>query len=324
METKHLLMLEGARKVVEVCGGAQPSEQVLIVADYDTTEMGMPLLSAIHNAKAEPVMAVMPPRKTDGLQPPEPVAAAMKRADLFICLVSKSITHTSAVKNAVQGGSRGLMLTQFTPDMLMEGGIDADFSSLAPAAEKMAETLQQGSSLTVTSSAGTDFSADIGGRPGNALTCMVQPGEFSPLPNVEANVSPVEGTAEGRLVFDGSIPYADIGIISDPVTCRVERGEITGISGGKQADQLRGALAGMNDPAVYNIAEVGVGLNPCCRLKGLMLEDEGVYGSVHIGIGTSITLGGRVKAACHYDLIMLAPTLRVDGVPVLQDGQLIL
>ena len=54
-----------------------------------------------------------------------------------------------------------------------------------------------------------------------------------------------------------------------------------------------------------------------------MLEDEGVRGSVHIGIGTSITLGGTVKAACHYDLIMTEATVTADGVTLLKDGKVL-
>jgi leucyl aminopeptidase (aminopeptidase T) len=57
---------------------------------------------------------------------------------------------------------------------------------------------------------------------------------------------------------------------------------------------------------------------------GFMLEDEGVYGSLHIGIGTNITLGGTIKAACHYDLIMRGATVIADGKVVLWDGQLAL
>ena len=45
-----------------------------------------------------------------------------------------------------------------------------------------------------------------------------------------------------------------------------------------------------HDPQVYNAAVLGVGLNPKCIMQGIMLEDEGVYGSVHIGIGTNISL----------------------------------
>ena len=43
-----------------------------------------------------------------------------------------------------------------------------------------------------------------------------------------------------------------------------------------------------------------------------MLEEEGVYGSVHIGIGANITLGGHVKAAIHCDLLMWEATIQLD------------
>lgn len=53
---------------------------------------------------------------------------------------------------------------------------------------------------------------------------------------------------------------------------------------------LKRDLEAKNDPNDYNIAEMGVGFNPQCRFMGFMLEDEGVFGSAHIGMGTSITL----------------------------------
>lgn len=91
--------------------------------------------------------------------------------------------------------------------------------------------------------------------------------------------------------------------------------------GGGQAMRLRENLLARNDPQVFNAAEMGVGLNPQCSFMGFMLEDEGVAGSVHIGIGTSITLGGTVKAACHYDLIMTGASIEADGRVLLRNGQ---
>ena len=76
---------------------------------------------------------------------------------------------------------------------------------------------------------------------------------------------------------------------------------------------MRRNLESQNDPNVYNIAELGIGLNPMCRMCGIMLEDEGVQGTAHIGIGTSITLGGTRKTPIHYDLIMWNPTVTVDN-----------
>jgi leucyl aminopeptidase (aminopeptidase T) len=53
-----------------------------------------------------------------------------------------------------------------------------------------------------------------------------------------------------------------------------------------------------------------------------MLNDEGVYGSMHIGIGTSSNLGGGVKAPTHFDLVMYHPTLELDGKVILKEGHL--
>lgn len=160
----------------------------------------------------------------------------------------------------------------------------------------------------------------IGAEP--ILTYLVKPGQFSPVPTVEANVPPVEGSAGGRLVVDASIPYIGIGVLNEPMDVRVANGTIQSIEGGKQADILTDNLDSFDDPLVYNIAEVGLGLNPYSRLTGCMLDGEGVLKTLHIGIGTNITLGGHVKASCHYDLLMWNPTVSIDGVVVVEEGEL--
>jgi leucyl aminopeptidase (aminopeptidase T) len=150
----------------------------------------------------------------------------------------------------------------------------------------------------------------------------VERGEFSTVPTIEANFSPLEGTAEGILVADASIPYLGIGVLKEPVKCLVEKGFIARIEGGYQADILKTDLESRKDPNSYNIAELGVGLNPESRMTGIMLDDEGVFGSVHIGIGSNITLGGNIKAAIHYDLLMWRATLELDGKVILEGGHL--
>ncbi|MDP2871513.1 MAG: aminopeptidase [Bacillota bacterium] len=315
------MMARGARTVIEVCAGVRPGEHVLIVADAGMERIAQAVAAAAYAAGAEPSVVTILPRKADGQEPPRPVAAAMAASDAFVCAVRTSITHTSAVRDAAAVGSRGVMLTQFTEEMLVRGGIEADFEALAPTCRAVADALAGAEEIRLTSPGGTDLTVSARGRRGNALTCLVRPGQFSPVPNVEANVSPVEGSAEGVIVADASIPYVGIGLLSEPVRLEVRGGRIVSISGGEQAAMLERSLAGLGDPLVYNVAEIGVGLNPKCRFCGIMLEDEGVYGSVHIGIGTSITLGGSVKAACHYDLIMTGATIVADGRTMLDKGQ---
>jgi leucyl aminopeptidase (aminopeptidase T) len=245
----------------------------------------------------------------------------MKKADVIFTPVTYSITHTRAVKEACEAGSRIIALTDYKEQMLVKGGLDVDFNETKIMCQKMAQAFEASNAAVLTSSGGTRLTMRKEGRPGNALFCIVEPGQMSPAPNVEANFSPIEGSAEGVIVADASIPYLDIGVLTEPVTATVEKGMITAIEGGHQARLLADDLESRHDPQVYNVAELGVGLNPKCIMQGIMLEDEGVYGSVHIGIGTNITLGGNVKAAIHYDLLMYGATIELDGNIVLEKGQ---
>ena len=166
--------------------------------------------------------------------------------------------------------------------------------------------------MRLTSPRGTDLRFGIEGRVANVLTNIPDPGQLAPVPDIEVNVVPVTGSAEGTIVADASVPYLGIGILDEPIVCAVREGYIEEMTGGPQADFLREHLESFGDRHCFNVAELGVGLNPNARLTGEMLEDEGVMGTIHIGIGTSHTLGGEIVAPTHYDLLMWEPTIAVD------------
>ncbi|MBI4337173.1 MAG: aminopeptidase [Chloroflexi bacterium] len=313
-------MLAGARILVTTCTNVQPGEQVLIVADRGTLSIAEVLAQAAGERGAEATLAVMPQRAADSQEPPPTVAAAMKAADVIFTPVSRSITHTAAMKLAVAAGARAAVLTAYTEDLLMSEALRVDFAALAPVCKEVARRLTAARKAHLTTPAGTDLRMDLTGRKANGLTCIVAKGEFSPVPNIEANIVPLEGSPEGVIIADASVPYLGIGVLREPVRLRVQGGRIVSVEGGQQAQVLRQAWESQKDPNAYNIAELGIGLNPKARMTGVMLEDEGVYGSVHIGTGTSITLGGTVKASSHYDLLLWKPTLVLDGVLLLKDG----
>lgn len=317
---QNFYLSRGAGKVINTCVKVKEGEQVLIITELSRLSIAQALASEVYRVGAEPVLCIMEPRKQDGEEPPREIAAAMKVSDVFLSVVEKSITHTQAVKTALAKGARGLVLTNFTEEMMMSGGIEGDFEALKPICIGMAQAMAGAETIVLSSPGGTYLEYSAKGRRGNHLYCMVKKGEFSTFPTVEANVSPVEGTANGVIVADASIPYIGIGVLEEPVTLLVENGRIIDISGGRQAKMLADDLKAKRDPKVYNIAEHGVGLNTHCRFCGFMLEDEGVFGSCHIGIGTSITLGGKVKASCHYDVIMKNGTVAADGRILMENG----
>ena len=317
---ENIYMQRGADKVVNTCMKVKPGEDILIVTEYSRLSIAACIASEVYRVGAEPSVCIMEPRKSDGEEPPRNIANAMLASDGFISVVGKSITHTNAVKAAIEAGSRGLVLTHFTEEMMVHGGIEGDFERLKPLCIAMAKAMEGAKKIVLTSPGGTHLEYSAEGRRGNHLYCMVEKGQFSTLPTVEANVSPLEGSASGIIVADASIPYVGIGVLEEPVRLRVEDGRIVEITGGRQAKILADDLAAKNDPNVYNIAEHGVGLNPKCHFCGFMLEDEGVFGTCHIGIGTSTNLGGRVKASCHYDVIMKEGTIIADGKLIMEKG----
>lgn len=320
-----LLMLRGARKLVTTCANVQTGEEVVIVTDFAGHKVAEAVAAAALERTDAVNIVVMPPRSIDGEEPTRTVAAAMKTADVLFTPVKQSITHTSATRAAFGNGARGIMLSQFNPSMLVTGGINADFEAIRPLCLRVGELLASCDRVHLTTPAGTDLRLSLKGRRSNAHSGLVRkPGDFSTVPNIETSSSPVEGTSQGVIICDASIPYYGIRLVSQPIRFDVADGRATKISGGYQADFLDQLLARQGDPAVYNIAQISFGLNPHCPMEGVMLHDEGVYGTAHIGIGTSVLLGGEVKTLTHFDALMWKPTLSLDGEIVLKSGRWLL
>jgi 2,5-dihydroxypyridine 5,6-dioxygenase len=317
-------MMKGARTLVGPCTNVKAGETVLIVTDSGMTSIAHTIAAAVRERDAEAIVTIIEQRAADSTEPPRPVAEAMKASNVIFSPVTRSITHTQAVKDAAAAGARAIALTAVTEDMMVHGGLEADFSQVKQACRAVGDRMSRVKEVHITSREGTDLTFRVEGRRVNVMPCVVEPGEFSPAPTAEVNFSPIEGSANGVIVADASIPYLGIGLLRKPIRFTVRGGFIREIEGGdpEQVETLKRAWQQQDDPNVYNVAEMGIGMNPNCRFTGDMLEDEGVLGSIHIGTGTNITLGGNIKARSHYDLIMSKPTLKLDGELLLENGDL--
>jgi len=316
---------EGAEILVRTCADVQPSEDVVVVTDAGCMPIAEAVADEAREVGAVVSIVISPERSIDNEEPGSPVAASILGADVVFLPVTLAMAHTRAVREAIGAGARVLSMTAFTERMMREGGLFTDFRVRQPFCQNLAAMLTDGEHLRVTNPSGTDLSMGLVGVAGNSHACLLDGPGFSAVPNIEANCAPTQGTAEGVFVCDGSIPYYGVGPIHDPVTFQISEGFVTDISGGDQADFLKNLLARQEDPWVYNLAQFAFGLNPACtEFTGEMLNDEGVNGTVHIGIGTSANLGGEVRAKTHFDAITQAPTVWIDGELVLSDGEILL
>jgi len=91
---------------------------------------------AVKERDAEPVLAVMIPRRGHSEEPPACLAEAMKKADVVLTPVSTSITHTRAMKDAAAAGARAIVMTAFTEDLLIRGGFRRISGSRSPFASR--------------------------------------------------------------------------------------------------------------------------------------------------------------------------------------------
>ncbi len=315
-------LARGARQLVEVNGRVEEGDPVVIVTDPAMERYATLVAEAARARGAVVTTCLMPVRSQDGEEPPEPIARAMAEARVIFSPVSISITHTRAMRAALEVGARAILMTAYTDQILTSPALlETDFHTQAAVCHKIGDAFTGGSRVRLTSPRGTDLTFSIEGRIANVLTNIPEPGQLAPVPDIEVNVVPVTGSAQGRLVADASVPYLGIGVLEEPVVCTMEDGYITRMEGGAEADRLLAYLSSFGDHNCFNVAELGVGLNPNARLTGEMLEDEGVLGTIHIGIGTSFTLGGEIVAPTHYDLLMWEPTIEVDGRVIQRDKE---
>lgn len=303
-------LMAGARRIVSVCAGVQPGEQVVIVSD---TNRPLAVLTALLEAVDEAggigsVIATKP--VPSGSEPPAAVRAAIHASDVTLAVTSGALYHTRAVQDAQT--LRFLGLTAFTPDVLREGGVFADFPALAPRAYRLADLLTDARIARVTTPGGTDLTVDLTGRAAVPITAMaLDPGEKNGCPDIEAFIAPLEASANGVVVVDASASVA--GVLSGPIRITVEHGRAVAIEGGDGAAQVRAALAAAGSDTVYQVAEFAFGLNPNAIIRGVIVEDEGVAGTGHIALGSNIHFGGTNDAPLHLDFVFRDPVLWLDG-----------
>ena len=323
MDLKENLMFRGAMKIARDCGSVTKDDIVVIVCDYESFQVGNLVAQACLALEASTNMVVIEPTSRHGAPVPELVGGAMEKATVAFLITTKSMSHTPAVKLARAAGCRIVTMPEIYPHMLMHGAIQADFPARAVVAEKLKKVLTEAKTARITSKLNeTDISFVLEGRNGRALTGIAkEPGSFSCPPNIEGCLAPVETETNGVFIVNASI--AGVGVVKDPVKVTVEKGIITSIEGGAEAEGLKAVLSAPGDPKCFCIAELGLGLNPCAEPCGSLLEDESPLGTVHIAAGNNASNfpGGQISAPLHIDMIAKGATVYIDDRAVLVDGE---
>lgn len=309
---------EAALIAARDCLGIKSAESVLIVTDTPTVSIAKALQYVCTDLAGEVMVMEMQSRQLNGQEPPAAIAEAMKHVNVAICATSTSLTHTDARRNACAAGARVGTMPGITEDVMIRC-MRADYHKIARLTERVSDILTAGEVATITTPAGTDIRLPIKGYNAKPSTGMVlESGAYGNLPSGEAFLMPREGEAEGIYVVDGSL--AGVGLITnEPISITIEKGMAVAIEGGEQARRFN-EMVDKAGPQARNLAELGVGTNDQAEIKGTVLEDEKVLGTVHLALGNNVSMGGTVNVGFHVDGILKKPTLKIDGQAILIDG----
>lgn len=371
-----------AQVVVQDVVKVKKGERVLIIANPATSEIAQDLYSASCEEGALATLMFQPDKTSFDNANPEVLAAIATEPEVcfsisniklgkdpaatakpYVAEDGQKFTHIFDYLMDGKKTMRGAWTPGITPDM-MNRTAAIDYKELKNRCTKLDELFKGAVSVRVTAPAGTDIIIPINGR-----SLLFDDGDFSKpgtggnIPAGEVFISPVvggsvlkspEGTAleqqsdgcEGVIVYDGSMTFSDgDSIIETPITCRVEKGYVTDITGGAEARRLlktiveaelrpfvlekEGKLP-QGEAEVYkknarNIGELGIGLNPAANITGNMLEDEKAFHTCHFAIGENYD--NDAPSLIHLDGVVREPTIVLtygDGSSrtILQNGSL--
>ncbi len=326
-EEDEKALSDSADTVVRTCMQIRPHENILVITDPHSADIGQALYEAASRVADRVLLVMMPSTHRHGKEPPGPVANLMSRQDVVMVSTRHSITHTRATRIATGEGARIATLPGITMELFTRGGMTADFDALQKSITVMAKHLKRKRTVKVTSENGTDVEFEISGRwvfEDNGI-CN-RPKQITNLPAGKVFGLPKEGEMNGRIVIDGSF---DAEVLEQPIELTVEKGRITKVKGGEAADRLKATVAeasaelrSREREMIWTVAEFGFGMNPKARLIGNVLEDEKVLGTCYFGIGDNIALGGTAKVSFHVTGVIAVPEVHIDGDLLLSDGML--
>ncbi|MDR1507277.1 MAG: peptidase M17 [Treponema sp.] len=341
-------LAEAARIACSDVLKVQKGEQVLIITNpkRDVETISRALYRAALDSGGAPVLVIQGEKTQFGFAEPAVLAAFQAKPEVVISMSAErlgkdraGIAHPYEHNGEqwdhifhLQMYGEKTCRSFWSPGTTLESFIRTvpiDYAELGRRCAAVNEILSKAVRVHVTAPGGTDITVGLCGREAKADDgSFSRPGDGGNLPAGESFISPENGTAEGRIVFDGSISLYDRDIIiKDPIRCEVSGGFVTGISGGGDARALLETVTRAEQDAleyektgrlpagrgeVYaknarNIGELGIGLNPKARISGSMLEDEKAFSTCHFAVGHNYD--SDAPALIHLDGLVREPTI---------------
>ncbi|MDM0078988.1 2,5-dihydroxypyridine 5,6-dioxygenase [Variovorax sp. J31P179] len=254
--------------------------------------------------------------------------AALKASDLVLDLMT--LLFSPEQHEILASGTRILLAVEPPEVLVRMVPTLADRTRVKAAAARIGAARE----MHVVSAAGTDLRCKLGQYPAISEYGFVdEPGRWDHWPSGFALTWPDEGGASGRIVIDrGDILLPQKAYASDRIVLTVDNGYAVKIEGGVDAELLEDYMASFRDPEAYAISHIGWGLQPRARWSTLGLYDReatigmdarAYEGNFLFSLGPNNEAGGSRDTACHIDIPLRKCTVRLDGVDMVRDGQVL-
>ena len=321
-------MLSTARSVIRTCLQVRREEDVLVITDPDTAEVGQALYEEASRVTDRILLVMMPPTQKTGKEPPLPVSDIMRKNRVIIIATKDSMSHTRARAAATREGARIVSMPGIGRESFETGGMTADYNALQREISGMGTVFRRKRRVRVRSESGTDVEFLTGERwilEDNGI-CN-RPGQVANLPAGKVFVLPKEGSMNGTIVIDGSWEGR---MLEEPLKMLVEEGLVVDVSGGDIADEIasvfdvaRSGLRGSRRDKVWTVAEFGFGMNPkATELVGNKVEDLVVRGSSYFGFGDNSHIGGSARVGIHLRGSLIGPEVELEGSVIVSNGKI--
>ena len=321
-----------AELVVGVCMSVERGDVVTIVTDHAHLTEVDALAQVVVERGGAPVIcdneyqvrrAIVDTKFP--MAPPRNLHQAMVSSDEIIIITNlewaNRFAHVSAVRESCDNNAKIASVEEGI------GGWDlteADIRDATDRARAAIAALNGQTWCRVTSPAGTDVRVCIEGRPALEVTPIKQRGQMmGPVPLwAEVAFAAVEDKTEGTIVVDGIMLGIGLpGQTPHPLTWTVERGRVSRIDGGDEAERLQRVIAGVDGSEV--IGEFAFGTSE--KSPTGSPSEKGLLGTVHFALGDNHNAypGGQNVSVLHLDGNCLNASLQIEdtGQYVVKDGQ---
>jgi leucyl aminopeptidase (aminopeptidase T) len=327
-------MGEGVRQAIDNCLKVKSGEDVVVITDRETLEIGSALRAAAEDRAGQAVrFFVMEDFGKRPIEFPEAMREALAAADvsLYAAQGAKGELQTFRrhMLHAIEANPRlrHAHMIGITPQ-IMADGMCSDYREIQRISRMVYEKVKNARAIRVVTDKGNDFTAEF--SPDLRWTISdgdITPGHWKNLPDGEVFTSPA--TLNGAVVIDGCLGdffaerYASLE--ETPIRVEVKDGRAVRETLQCKNEELYREFTQYifeTDENSHRVGEFAIGTNTgLTHLIYNLLQDEKFPG-IHIAFGSSLPAktGAPWDSKAHVDGVLKSPSITVDGDPIMIQG----